>query len=485
MLVFYYNIVLMSIVATLLYLFLKLLSKGTQKYFAATWHYFSYALLYTLFFVPYFKLFNLLNWKISIPVLNTSERHYPITPIKDEIPGSSISVSLKDKSRFDATGTIYHETGQDILDQLGYIAPFALVIGTLVFLSVILIRNIKVYRRIFSVCELTDDLNILNALSYSKEKLGITKDISIHVSPYAISPFLYGMFKPRIILPATMNFNAEEYRHIFLHELTHYKRWDVWVKFLFLCVNALHWFNPFVYMARRDIDRFCELSCDEQIVKHMNTAERGRYCQLILNVLWHVVDQKGKFHTAFGDKRKYLERRIKMILKKDSAKRIKSIRLFSIVTTLILVVVGATAVYAGSINNEVKSEWEVVNKEGCLLKSQEIGKGAPVMGVTSNKELALHVPDNTLNPGDCKSYGSMGLHQGNVLSVESSYVGGDLELYLINDEDITLDEGKLIKSGSDYIIPEDGNYYYLLINRSKNVASEHIKINVTVLTRND
>lgn len=41
----YYHLFLMSVTAAALYLILRLLSKWTQKHFAATWHYYSHVLI--------------------------------------------------------------------------------------------------------------------------------------------------------------------------------------------------------------------------------------------------------------------------------------------------------------------------------------------------------------------------------------------------------------------------------------------------------
>jgi len=60
---FYYALLLMSVTASILYLLLKLLGKWTQRYLTATWHYCSHVLLYTLFFIPFFKL---MSWLIPM-----------------------------------------------------------------------------------------------------------------------------------------------------------------------------------------------------------------------------------------------------------------------------------------------------------------------------------------------------------------------------------------------------------------------------------
>jgi uncharacterized membrane protein len=115
-----------------------------------------------------------------------------------------------------------------------------------------------------------------------------------------------------------------------------------------LLINAIHWFNPLAYMARRDLDRFCEWACDENVVKSMDAQERRRYCGLILHVLWIAADRQAKLYSAFSDHRKYLERRIEMILKNDGSKKKKPVRMLAVAMTLAMAFIGTAAAYAGN-----------------------------------------------------------------------------------------------------------------------------------------
>jgi hypothetical protein len=117
-------------------------------------------------------------------------------------------------------------------------------------------------------------------------------------------------------------------------------------------INALHWFNPLAYLARHNIDRFCELSCDESVTKSMDFQEKKKYCKLILSVLWNAADQKNhlSFLYAFSKKRKHLEKRISTILEKKSFKKTKSVFAAAITLTLLVASAGLVAAYAVSEN---------------------------------------------------------------------------------------------------------------------------------------
>ena len=61
------------------------------------------------------------------------------------------------------------------------------------------------------------------------------------------TPFVMGLFRPRIYLPAGLA--GEERRYILLHEQTHIRRGDHLWRLLGFFALCLHWFNPLVWLA--------------------------------------------------------------------------------------------------------------------------------------------------------------------------------------------------------------------------------------------
>jgi hypothetical protein len=175
--------------------------------------------------------------------------------------------------------------------------------------------------------------------------MDIKKDVTVYVSGDISSPFLSGVFNPRIVLPG-VKFSAEELRHIFRHELTHWKSRHALLKLFALLVNAVHWFNPLAYMLRRDVNRFCELYCDETVVSAMDRGEKKRYCGLILKTLWREADCRARLYTAFGGEKQNITRRIDMIM--GNGKRRFRISAAVVTATLILVGVVVTYVLLGN-----------------------------------------------------------------------------------------------------------------------------------------
>ena len=116
-------------------------------------------------------------------------------------------------------------------------------------------------------------------------RLSIRRPPQLLGSTEAISPMLTGLLKPAIVLPVSVLQHPENLSFIFRHELIHYKRKDIWFKWLFQLVECVHFFNPFAYLLRRQVERCCELSCDEAVVKDMTFQERKAYGTTLLDAL--------------------------------------------------------------------------------------------------------------------------------------------------------------------------------------------------------
>lgn len=105
---------------------------------------------------------------------------------------------------------------------------------------------------------------------------------NIFLSDYITSPFVMGMFRPKIYLPSTLTENEQEY--IILHEQHHIRRFDHITKafaFLALCI---HWFNPLVWLSFVLSGKDMEMSCDEAVIRKMGAQIRVDYSSSLLSL---------------------------------------------------------------------------------------------------------------------------------------------------------------------------------------------------------
>ena len=94
------------------------------------------------------------------------------------------------------------------------------------------------------------------------------------------SPFVLGIFRPRIYLPFTIE--ETELVHVIAHEQAHIKRCDHWWKPLGFLLLAVHWFNPFLWLAYVLLCRDIELACDERVIKNLDAEQKADYSRALL-----------------------------------------------------------------------------------------------------------------------------------------------------------------------------------------------------------
>ena len=102
--------------------------------------------------------------------------------------------------------------------------------------------------------------------------------------PAIESPIMTGFFRPAVLLPDEEYADGEK-DIILRHEYTHFRRGDLWYKLILLAANAVHWFNPAVYLMARRANKDLEYSCDEAVVKGEDFEFRRLYSLTILKTM--------------------------------------------------------------------------------------------------------------------------------------------------------------------------------------------------------
>lgn len=94
------------------------------------------------------------------------------------------------------------------------------------------------------------------------------------------SPFIFGVFKPRIYVP--LGVSPDALRNIVAHENVHLKSRDHLIKPFIYLVSVIHWFNPLVWLAFHLTSKDMEMACDEQVIRHFSKEGRSAYSQTLL-----------------------------------------------------------------------------------------------------------------------------------------------------------------------------------------------------------
>ena len=114
-----------------------------------------------------------------------------------------------------------------------------------------------------------------------QRSMGLKKAPPLRICERISSPMMIGLLRPCLLLPAG-GWDSRELGFILRHELTHYRRHDLWYKLVVLCANAVHWFNPLVYLLAREAAADMELTCDGAVVSGAGAEDRRAYSETLL-----------------------------------------------------------------------------------------------------------------------------------------------------------------------------------------------------------
>ena len=117
---------------------------------------------------------------------------------------------------------------------------------------------------------------------------------NIYVSGKLTSPALYGILRPRIIIPEGMA--GDDLTFILLHEQSHRRRGDNFWRMLAFVSAALHWFNPLVWVFLRYALADIELACDERVLRTCGEERKKDYARALVDASF----ASSVFVSAFG-----------------------------------------------------------------------------------------------------------------------------------------------------------------------------------------
>ena len=130
---------------------------------------------------------------------------------------------------------------------------------------------------------------------YHQVSMSIPCGDNVYLCDEVESPFLLGIFCPRIYLPSDLP--EEQQSFVLDHENAHIKRRDYLWKPLGFLLLAIHWFNPLMWLAYILLCRDIELACDEKVVAELGNEQRADYTQAL--VAWYQPPQDCSLPLGF------------------------------------------------------------------------------------------------------------------------------------------------------------------------------------------
>lgn len=200
--------------------------------------------------------------------------------------------------------------GERIVYALGFLWLF----GAMVIFFVKMVRYHRLIKETRASCRPVTDGNVIVTANVVSQRLHLRKNAALYESPQVSGPVTMGLLKSFVVLPVEER-KAGDTALILHHELLHVKRKDLWYKWLWQLILCIHWFNPVLYKIQKILSEDCELSCDEQVLKHLSDKGKRAYGNILLDTAQKNLDfEETVFLTTLLEEKKALKERLKGII---------------------------------------------------------------------------------------------------------------------------------------------------------------------------
>lgn len=310
------EVLLVSIMASLLIVLILLAKTVFKEKLSARWHYYIWLLLIIRLVIPYTPEFSvnlndLFPWIRDTPRFQTENNAIGLdnnlkAGLKSNDEGKAAEfntvhdLALPDeKEAFKNPGnekSIHSKLKLMALETASKIW----VIGVLFFALYIIIINYIMHHRIKLSSVSIESGNIRNILGECKKLVNINDDIPIVYQKHIKTPAVCGVFKTKMLIPADIldQLGPDEIRYIVLHELCHFKRKDTSIGLLQMLLCIVHWFNPLIWYAFGKMKEDREPICDEMVLSYIKSDERRNYAETLVKMLKYFSDDHRTYGTA-------------------------------------------------------------------------------------------------------------------------------------------------------------------------------------------
>lgn len=243
-----------------------LLKKAPRKYSYLLWAVVGFRLICPVSVASVVSIFNVVNKAVPAPMVQISEG-----------PDLTMPVTIPAIPQPIEPGPVVMAPTQAPvpIDWFG-IAAVVWCIGIVLLLGYAIISVLRLRRRLSTAVRLEGN---------------------IYQSEFVASPFILGLFRPRIYVPYGLE--EQSLTYVLAHERTHLRHGDHIVKLLSFALLAVHWFNPLVWLAFVLMSRDMEMRCDEAVLAQ-NSYSPKLYSETLLSFA-----VKGRFPApvplAFGE----------------------------------------------------------------------------------------------------------------------------------------------------------------------------------------
>lgn len=163
-----------------------------------------------------------------------------------------------------------------------------------------------------------------------KEQYGIRRRVFLYEAPEKEYTITFGFFCPVIVCGKETA--SREAELLVRHELVHIKRLDAFWKMFMQFAVMLHWWNPLVWILRRDFEQVCECSCDEIVMQEKSKEEVKEYLRLMIEEAQEKKTEHAsmRWKAGFGDDLQKIKERMENLMKRKKWNRVAAATLVTV-----------------------------------------------------------------------------------------------------------------------------------------------------------
>ena len=152
--------------------------------------------------------------------------------------------------------------------------------GTTLLLLRLVIQHIELRRDLTSIRRPNSELPGHNLFTSRHYQI-------IAVEHKEMSPAVYGFIKPKIYFPlhVAKELNVQQIQLIIEHEEQHIKQKHLWLNLLWDVLVCIGWFNPLIYIARKNFRHDQELFCDYLVLNKSSKSRTKDYGHALLSTV--------------------------------------------------------------------------------------------------------------------------------------------------------------------------------------------------------
>lgn len=313
-----------------------------------------------------------------------------------------------------------------------------------------------------------------------KRELGIRRSIEVLQGYHIQIPMTAGILKPCVFLPVE-DMEEEQLKTCIYHELTHYKKHDIFWNYIACLMVCIHWYCPWIRTVFRKNDEWSEVICDLSAIGYVGSAKR--YFTTIFEMSQKSQGIKAYRAACLFESQDSLEQRIYYAMMYRKQKKIKYAAVISMtvifcgmsVTSTLAVSKGYQKVYTKWVQEtEIEEEAEIVEteeisyEEKTAILRDEIGDKIKKINMKNNDVRTLN---ESIKSGKRIRYKKIYAKQNQVIEIS---VAGDKKFQNIkvgivdkNNNIRYIQDNKIEEVIHAFIIKKEGIYNVFIESENK------------------